>query len=392
MLVPSKARFLCYLAAMAGCIALTGACDDRASTRKVAPPMPVASVVAKLGIDAGELEAVVDPPAPVGDFRAELTAFTTVDACVAQRGAMDPVVGDALEAIGYDTLVRDACRMLDAAHAQDSKRCSGIDASSLRERCEALVAELSGDADACPFDIPTRPESGRDPVCIAVAAHDARFCAAAVGPLDRATCEATFALDDGPCKRLVLRADEARCSRDEKRFATAFPVSATAHGAPLVAEGKASAGGDAFGVDLARGVVVVDRMDGAHVILGSVAEGAASLIARSPDTTGSIGAELVVPIDLKRAWLERITVEQPGKPPASVDGSAARAFTVAVRTFEKRRGGPVEVTVDARGDAGTGIHLEARTFVRDVVSSKDLYGASLGVGVRSRFGDAGTLR
>ena len=173
--------------------------------------MPLASVAAKLGVDAGEIEGVVDPPAPAGDFRAELAAFTTVDACVAQRGALDPAVGDALEAIGYDTLVRDACRMLEAAHAQDRKRCAGIDASSLRERCEALVAELAGDPDACPFQFPARPESGRDPVCIAVAVHDARFCAAAVGAPDRATCEATFALDDGPCKRLpTLRADQAR--------------------------------------------------------------------------------------------------------------------------------------------------------------------------------------
>jgi hypothetical protein len=354
--------------------------------------MPIASVVAKLGIDAGELEAVVDPPAPVGDFRAELAAFTTVDACVAQRGAMDPAVGDALEAIGYDTLLRDACRVLDAAHAQDRKRCAGIDASSLRERCEVLVAELGGDPDACPFDIPSHPESGRDPVCIAVAVHDARFCAAAVGALDRATCEATFALDDGPCKRLTLRADQARCSRDEKRFATAFPVSAAARATPLVAEGKATSAGDTLGVDLARGVVVVERMDGAHVILGSLAEGAASLIARSPNSTGSVGAELVVPLDLKRAWLDRLEVERPDKPPASVDGSAARIFTVAVRTFEKRRGGPVEVTIDGGGDAGTGIHVQAKTFVRDIVSSKDLYGAAVGAGVRPRFGDAGTLR
>ena len=90
--------------------------------------------------------------------------------------------------------------------------------------------------------------------------------------------------------------------------------------------------------------------------------------------------------------LDRVDVEQPGKPPASVEGPAARGFTVVVRTFEKRRGGPVEVTIDGRGDAGTGLRLEAKTFVRDIVSSRDLYGGPVGAGMRPRFGDAGTLR
>src|ERR1039458_979806 len=71
-----------------------GGCDKEPPPPKPADPPPVASFARALGIDAGELEPSVDPPAPAGDLKAELAAFTTVDACVAQRAAGDPVVGD----------------------------------------------------------------------------------------------------------------------------------------------------------------------------------------------------------------------------------------------------------------------------------------------------------
>jgi hypothetical protein len=104
-----------------------------------------------LHVDAGDLEPALDPPAPPGDLKTELDEFTTVDACVQQRARLDPLVGDALDAIGYDTFLRDACRMLDAAKAQDDRRCEAIDASILRERCKATVAEIIGDAERALF-------------------------------------------------------------------------------------------------------------------------------------------------------------------------------------------------------------------------------------------------
>ena len=366
-------------------LAPVAACDRDADKPAAPEPAPVASIAKALGLDAGELEPSVDPAAPVGDFKAEMAAFTTVDACVAQRAGVDPVVGDALEAIGYDTLVRDACRLLDAARSQNARRCSEIDASPLRERCEALVAEIGAHPDDCPFEIPTRPERGRMPACLAMATHDARLCAAAFDAPSRATCEATLARDEAPCKHLALRSDQARCARDEKRFASALPAAEAAPGAALATKSKATLADQELRADVSRGVVATEHIDGTHVVLGSFSESMTGFLVPSPNTLGTVGLELVVPVDLRKAHVERLAVEQPGKPETRVEGSAAAALTVAVKKLEKRRGGAVEVTVDGKlGDGGV-FHAEATTFVRDVVSTRDLLGGR-------GFGDAGLLR
>ncbi|HEX3772045.1 MAG TPA: hypothetical protein VHV30_14315, partial [Polyangiaceae bacterium] len=115
-----------------------------------------------LGLDGGLDDSLdpVDPPAPAGDLKAEIAHFTSVDACVVERARVDPLVGDALEAIGYDTFLRDACRVVDAAKANDPGRCAGIEASSLEARCRATVAQTGGRPDACPWESPSRPDRG----------------------------------------------------------------------------------------------------------------------------------------------------------------------------------------------------------------------------------------
>lgn len=393
------AVFVRKVAALAAAALALGGCDRDEAPSKPAEPAPVASIAASLGLDAGDLEPAVDPPAPAGDLRAELDAFTTVDACTQQRAGLDPVVGDALEAIGYDTLVRDACRLLDAAKSQDGKRCAAIDASPLRERCVALVAELAGDGDACPFEIVTRPERGRQAACLALASRDARLCAGAFDAATRATCEALATHDAAPCKRLGLRSDQARCARDEKRFATALTAATTPPGTAHAAQGKATLGTDAMPLDLARGVVLLDRIDGTHVTVGSMNDVGPSFVVPSPDAPATVGIELVVPGDLKKARLERLVVERPGSPATRVEGSRAAAMHVTVGRLEKARGGAFEVTVDGKVDDATSFHAEATTFVRDVVKARALLelqglggGLSVGAGGFLGVGDAGSMR
>src|SRR5438874_908997 len=96
-------------------LALVACEDDRRKT--LIPPTPSAppnpsSVVDTLGLDAGVIGEGIDPPPPAGDLKAEIERFTTLDACVAEKAKLDPLVGDALRAIGYDTFLRDACRQL----------------------------------------------------------------------------------------------------------------------------------------------------------------------------------------------------------------------------------------------------------------------------------------
>src|SRR5580704_4803926 len=195
--------------AFATLLASCDSSDGRPSGRELAPSLLASagrhgpgetaggpSMSSLLGIDAGELEAPVDPPAPAGDLKAEIDRFTTVDACALERARLDPLVGDALEAIGYDTFLRDACRMIDAAKANDATRCAAIDASSLEARCRATVAEVAGAPDTCPWEASSRPTRGRDARCVAVASRDPRLCVAAADPLERATCEATLGQGD----------------------------------------------------------------------------------------------------------------------------------------------------------------------------------------------------
>ena len=109
----------------------------------------------------GSLTVPVDPPAPAGDLKSELERFVNVDTCVAERAKLDPLVGDALGAIGYDTFLHDACRLLEAAKTKKREACDKIDASPLRARCQSLVAIAARTPESCPllFDGTCRPAS-----------------------------------------------------------------------------------------------------------------------------------------------------------------------------------------------------------------------------------------
>jgi hypothetical protein len=127
------------------------ACDDKNPTVRPAPsvtPATPASVAAALGIDAGGLVDTADPPAPAGDLKAELDRFVNVETCVKERANLDPLVGDALRAIGYDTFLRDACRLLEAAKDKKRETCDRIDSSALRTRCQSWVAMVAQTPDA----------------------------------------------------------------------------------------------------------------------------------------------------------------------------------------------------------------------------------------------------
>jgi hypothetical protein len=367
-------------------------CDEDASRRRssASSARPPGSASAVAEADGGE-SASADPPALAGDLQADLDAFTTVDACVAAHAGVDPLVGDALEGIGYDTLLRDACRALEAAKTRSTRPCDDIAASSLRARCVARVAAIQGEPDACPWDVATRPERGRDPVCLALATGDPRLCAAALERVDRVSCEAITGHDAAPCARLTGHSERGRCERDAKRWGRALPSKAAPVRSGDAPQGKATileandAGSASFPVDLSRGVVVVERIDGAHVAVGSSLELGSGFVVPSPDAQGSLSLELVIPADSRKARVDGGELHRPGRPTVSFDGSQAAALVVRVGRFDRTRGGPVELTVS--GTLHDGLHVDATvsTFVRDVVKSSALLGPT-------RFGDAGWMR
>jgi len=152
---------------------------------------------ARLTAEAGLAEPT-DVPPPSGDLRAEIDAFTDLDACARTRKLADPLLGDAIESMGYDTLILDACRMLEALKAKDPKPCNPIALSALRARCQISVAVLASKPALCPVTAPPGRSAARDPTCLARASRDERLCAAAQAT-DRPTCVALTLADPGRC-------------------------------------------------------------------------------------------------------------------------------------------------------------------------------------------------
>jgi hypothetical protein len=195
---------------------------DPTSARPAPPDQPpgtreelarrIARELEALEIEAG-IDRGHDPPAPGGDLAHDIEAFTTLDACVRAHRVTDPVLADAVDSLGYDTLVRDACRILQALKAKDGKLCLPIAASPLRQRCEVQVAILAGEPARCPLAVGGSPVQGREPICLARASRDERLCAAAL-PADRAVCKAMVSGRSNECG-----SDEA-CIRQVERYRT----------------------------------------------------------------------------------------------------------------------------------------------------------------------------
>lgn len=327
--------------------------------------------------DAGAIE-----PAPAGgDLAAEIERFTTVDACVASRHMDDAVLGDALLALGYDGFARDACRVLAAAKQKRRELCRDITVSTLAHHCETVVATVAKDPDACPNDPLGR---AHDATCLAFAMRDPRMCAAA-GEDRRARCEAMLAADPKHCAN-APRAERANCARDAERWrallgdapknAASLPVPSGSfkidpkNGAPMRGTGDGN-----LAVPLREGVIVVDERGPTpmrRVELGTIFDTMAVMPSLDPAirVTLELGAaqEAAQPAG-KGARVRKLEVLVPGGGSFTAPPTKSE-LTVTLKRFEPQRAGALEVVVDGTvgdGDRTYGVHLEAKTFVRDVI-------------------------
>ena len=363
-------------------------CDDEKKPHEVQPASPSA-IANALGIDAATLGGqLVDPEKPAGDLAADVASFTTVEACMKQRTAtLDPLVGDAVDAIGYDTFLRDACRVLEAAKTKDPKKCELIDASALRARCRAVTAMVSGDADGCPLKAPSKPDLGRDATCVAIALRSPAMCEGAQRR-DRPACEATVLKDAKKCDAIPLDDLRALCTRDAARFRGVIVGSAaissvpqakatlTIHGEGTPDPAQASADLDS---DVGSGVVVVLDGKKTRVSFGRLGEVSATPHAAQPldrtrlalqfttvDGSAAGGTSRTQPIEINEA-----TLTVPGAPAASCTAERC-TLTVKIDKLEPKRGGVVTLTLDG-SLGGYKIHADVSTFVRDVVQSTSLH-------------------
>jgi hypothetical protein len=364
------------------------------SQRTESPPATVASadeIAKRLGMDGAALEEPIVPLAPPGDLRADIERFTTLDACVAERGALDPLLGDALRAISYETFARDACRILDAAKARDARKCEPIDASALRARCQTMVALVDAQPDECPFYVPARPAFGRDPGCLAATTGDARVCGAA-DKLDRPTCQAIATRDASRCDALGSSQERASCRREAARIAPIVPPPDDKAPAPTAPWGKLTIGAlddspppQQADVDLAtdasRGVVLFEQIDGAHFDLGTPRDTGTGFYGNTPLATTSFFLAVVAPTTGKDVRIDRCELGLPGQS-TLVSPGARCSIKTTVDTLARVRGGDVRLRFD--GVVGTAprgytIHAEVTTFVRDLVKASALAPA-LGAG------------
>jgi hypothetical protein len=356
-------------------------CDKDEPTSSTPPS--TSAIAAALGIDASELAApLVDPPRPAGDLRADVAKFTTVEACMKDHGRLDPVVGDALDHVGYDTLVRDACIVLGAAKQKDAKKCDGIDSSALRSRCRSVLAMLAADPDACPLRFEGKAELGRDGTCVAAAARTPALCTGEDVRL-RPFCDALVLRDAKRCAVLTLEEDRVRCTRDSERMASSFeggtPLLAQPldgkgtleihgeGGAPDPAEGKID-----LGFDVGSGVVLVTTHKEARLRIGST-DAALTVRATGPNTRTRFGVLLGVLGD--QIEVRELSLAVPGASSMSCPGVKCNVKVKSTAKLEPKRG--AAVTLDLEGTVGTApnafrIHAQVNTFVRDVVDESTL--------------------
>ncbi|MGH7271237.1 MAG: hypothetical protein ACREJ3_12490, partial [Polyangiaceae bacterium] len=348
-----------------------------------------------LGIDAGEIEPQLDPSAPAGDLKAEVERFTTIEACVAQRAEVDPVLGDALDAIGYGTFVHDACRVLGAAHANDARRCDAIDSSALRDRCRATVAELAATPDACPWDIADDPAEGRDPACVAIASRSGALCSAVLDVEGQATCQSVLSGSDSPCTKLRGKIGQGRCARQGERWRAALAASpiraadaidaaaARAVSGSLVIHEASNAGTPAATVEadlsasLARGVVLVEQREGTRFVIGPLTPEGPGWTLPSPYAGTSFGLALFAPKSERRApgvtaRIDRAELIVPNRLGLATP-IARSTLSVRIEKLAALRGGAVVIAVDGdlqEGPSLAHVHAEESTFVRDVVRAQ----------------------
>ena len=368
-------------------VALGGGCDkspfeaDRPIPADPAPPIAARDPASAVDLDGAIVLERSDPTPPAGDLREEVARFTSLDACVAQHAVLDPLVGDAIRSIGYDTLLRDACRILQAIKQKDTTTCGVITAGALQRRCETLVAFALQDPERCPWEMSSQKQRGREAMCLAVATHDPRSCGAAIDSA-QATCEALATGDPSRCAKASAEG-RAACTRDVERFRSVLGAEHDAHDAtpPRAhlevhgASGTAEPATTDF--DLSSNVV------GGAVVAAEAIGGAGIELARDLESTLRLPSRVershlaaTVVFDAGGPKLTKLSILVPRLPEMSCP-SPHCALTVTMPKTDAKRGAPLAATIEGTVEtpgAAYRVKVQIDTFVRDVVGRMAIYG------------------
>ena len=361
-----------------------------ASCGRDAPPDPprfgpasISSVAQALGVDAATLEVPVDPPSPPGDLRSDIDRYTTLEACVAEHAQTDPLISDSLHALGYDTFLRDACRMLDAMKTKRPETCAPIDAGGLRARCQASVAMVTQSPEQCPWEVPDTPTRGRDATCVAVASRDSRLCMAATRT-DHVRCEALVARSEERCGARGEDREKSACTRDVQRWRRVLDAPQVGLAAIPAPRGRLELHGvegssdpshvdTDLASDLARGVVVTEGKDGLHLAFGSALELGVTNFAPSPAGRVRFALAIAVPAEKPgaAASIEHAELAVPGKNLMVVPGARCDCGVKVVK-LGRARGDEVHLVFEGTIGAAPNAYrarADVTTFVRDVATT-----------------------
>ncbi|HEY2513237.1 MAG TPA: hypothetical protein VGI39_20350 [Polyangiaceae bacterium] len=382
-------RRVAFLGSLVLLFSIAAACDknpfesDRPAPAELPPQTPASPGSHDPGVSMDGAAPVehADPPSPAGDLREDAERFTTLDTCVAQHPLTDPLVGDAVRSIGYDTLIRDACRLLQAIKLKDPSPCFSITASGLQQRCSSLLAESLKDPEKCPWASPANRRLGRDPSCLAITTHDPRSCAAELESL-QPLCEAQASSDVSRCSR-AMGEERQTCARDLQRVASLLAGEYPAHSATPVtahleihgAKGTpdpASTDVD-LGATMAGGAVVAaEPTGGIHLALTREND---SMLGLSPHGERA-HLQAIVSLEGGAATLKKFDLLMP-KVPELVCPSAHCTLAVTLAKADPTRGAALSASIEGEVETPTGsytVHLKIETFVRDVVSRSAIYG------------------
>ena len=346
-----------------------------------------------LGLDAGAFVDTSDPPPPAGDLKADLDRFVNIETCVKERANLDPLVGDGLRAIGYDTFLRDACRLLEAAKDKKRETCDRIDSSAMRARCQSWVAMVAQTPDACPLQFDGIATRGRNITCLAVAGKDPRLCTAEARTAVRATCDALASVDEARCD-VLIPPDRPGCRREVTRWHALLGTPLSGLAALPAARGKLVVKGEAgtpdpgtteadLSTEFARGGVVVTSRERSRIELGMIGESETTRIAPSPNRRARLGIAMLLepgatPKDPQKPLLERLELEIPGEATLVYPGVRCDCRVTTARV-DRTRGGEIALALQGTISAGPRsyrVDIDLVTFVRDVVNEQTVVGGA----------------
>lgn len=341
---------------------------QRPSSNPLAHEPDLASV---LGIDAAEVgQPQLDPPAPPGNLKAEVETFTSLNACVELKARIDPVLGEAVDALGYDTLLRDSCRVLQAIKTNSTAPCDSILSSSLRDRCTTSTAIATGNALACPMI-----GQNHDPFCLALAHRDTHLCVHA-SPERRKVCRALLDGDMRTCRQ------DKRCERWVLRWQGMIPPSQTKPdlGSRIRLDATETNDGGTLtpiSIDFSQVLlpaVVSKSATGARILLGD----ATSAAWPSPKATAT--PRLLLTMDVSPSCTkqgkhslrpDQLTYEMILPRVAKLSGPAQNdVVSVTVDTIGLEVGTPVRFTLETDAEESPHtfhVRLDVNTYVRDLV-------------------------